>query len=106
MVYYYPKSARASYNPRTKAFSASMRGRGRSSKIGAWAKKAGSDINAFLKRSKILSRLGRMGAEYIPAPAGRELADLGLDVLSKEGYGRRRGRRMGRGIRLAGAGRC
>ena len=76
-------------------------------KVLDWAKKAGSSIRGFLRRTQVASKLGRQLAEYIPVPQARNVADVLLDAAEQEGYGRhrrRRGSRRGSGLKLAGAG--
>jgi hypothetical protein len=73
-------------------------------KVLDWARKAGTDIRDFLKRTKLASKLGRQFSEYIPTPGARAAADIMLDAAEQEGYGRRRGARRGYGLKLAGSG--
>lgn len=84
------------------------RGGAKSSKVLNWAKSAARDVNAFLKRSKLGSKIASQLVEFIPNAQLRGMADIGLATAKQEGYGRRRGSRktrLGSGLRLAGAAR-
>ena len=74
-----------------------LRGSGR---IIEWLKKAAPKLNAFLKSSKIISRLGDVGVNFAP-PQYRGLADSALAGVKSLGYGRRRTQR-GRGLKTSG----
>ena len=77
-----------------------MRGYG---KFGKWLKKALKSVNRFLKKSKIISRVGSNLMENVPIQY-RPIAMGALGMAKQAGYGRRRRRRpyRGSGVRLAG----
>jgi hypothetical protein len=70
-------------------------------KILSWIKSAGSKVNDFLKRTKILSTITGQLKGISPYVAA---ADVGLKAV---GYGRRRvgGNLNGRGLKRSGCGR-
>lgn len=79
----------------------SLRGRG---KVLDWIKRTAPKVNAFLKRTHLLSKLGDMGVNLVPAQY-RGLADSALGAVKAAGYGRRRRAARpytGRGLNLGG----
>ena len=80
------------------------RGRG---KVSRWLKKAVGDVNRFLRKHKVVSRLGDAGIGFVPEKYQPQ-ARAGLMATKALGYGRRTRRkprtyRLGYGLRLAGA---
>ena len=69
-----------------------MRGRG----IGSFLSK----VNAFLRKHKVISRVGSALGTVLPGKFGGIARTVG-SAADSLGYGRRR-RRCGRGLRLAG----
>ena len=68
-------------------------------KILDWIKNAGSKVNDFLKKTKILSKIS---SNFVGNPYGAA-ANTAISAL---GYGRRRvGGNLGHGLRRAGCGR-
>ena len=71
-----------------------------SGKVLEWIKRAAPKLNAFLKNTKLISRIGDAGINYVPGQY-RGLADSALAGIKSMGYGRRRTQR-GRGLRTTG----
>ena len=70
--------------------------RQRGGSLGSWLRKA----HDFIKKNKLISRIGGiLGSAGVPYAGGI------ASVAGMHGYGRRR-RRVGRGLRLPGAGMC
>ena len=68
-------------------------------KILDWIKNAGSKVNDFLKKTKILSKIS---SNFVGNPYGA-VANTAISAL---GYGRRRvGGNLGHGLKRAGCGR-
>lgn len=78
-----------------------MRGRRGRGKVLNWLKKAGKNVNAWLKKTHALSRAGDflLKQGLIP-PQYSTQAGLALQGLKTAGYGKKK--RSGRGLGLAG----
>ena len=66
-----------------------MRGRG---KVADWFRGAIRDVGSFLKRNKILSKVGQALTDNLVPPQWKGLAQQGVDIARKAGYGRMSGR--------------
>ena len=103
-----PRRSRAyGYKPRKPA--RRMRGRRGRGKVLNWLKKAGKNVNAWLKKTHALSKAGgfllKQGlipAQYAPQ-AGLALQGLKMAGYGNRGYGKKKQtRRYGSGLGLAG----
>ena len=77
-----------------------LAGRGR---IIDWVRRTAPKVNAWLQKTKVLSRLGDLGIGFVPQQY-RPLADTALAAAKTARYGRRRSARAmyGRGVGIAG----
>ena len=57
--------------------------------------------NNFLKKSGLLSTLGEVGSSLVPGKWGKRIGTAG-SIAGKLGYGRRRRRKCGGALRVAG----
>jgi hypothetical protein len=79
-----------------------MRGRRGRGKVGAWLKKAGKSVNAWLKKTHALSKAGQflLKEGLVPAQYAPQAA-MALKGVQMAGYGRKK-KRYGSGLGLAG----
>jgi hypothetical protein len=80
-----------------------MRGRRGRGKVGAWLKKAGKSVNAWLKKTHALSKAGQflLKEGLVPAQYAPQAA-MALKGVQMAGYGRKKKTRYGSGLGLAG----